>query len=276
MSAAAAEVLTELRGGVLVVTLNRPEKLNAWTATMAEQFGEAIASAAADPEVRVIVVTGAGRAFCAGADMGLLAELSESSAPVDTGPVDPAPVDPGQQRPTHLLATIDKPVIAAVNGAAAGLGFVQALYADVRFASPQAVFLTAFARRGLIAEYGASWLLPRLVGAGRAADLLLSGRRVEATEAHRIGLVDHLVTDGDVVEAAVAYAEELVTWCSPTSMKVIKQQFRDDADRGFCVAVADAERLMVDSFAGDDLAEGVASFTERREPRYGSLAADEI
>lgn len=172
--------------------------------------------------------------------------------------------------------TIRKPLVAAVNGAAAGLGFVEALYCDVRFASPDAVFITAFARRGLVAEYGLSWLLPRLVGHGRASDLLLSGRRVDGEEAARIGLVDHLAPADELVERAVAYAADLAASCSPWSMAMIKEQLALDAERSFTESVDEADSLMRASFRGADIAEGVASFTERRPPVFAPLSHKEI
>lgn len=254
------QLLTERRGAVLVLTFNRPDRLNAWTNAMEDQYFDALEAAEADPEVRAIVVTGAGRGFCAGADMGDLAGASDASD---------SEID--RPRPRHLPMTIRKPVIAAVNGAAAGLGFVETLFCDVRFASPDALFITAFVRRGLVAEYGVSWLLPRLVGHGRAADLLLSGRRVGGEEAFRIGLVEHLVPADELLDRAVAYAADLAASCSPWSMATIKTQLALDAERGLAASVEDADTLMRASFRGADLTEGVASFTERRPPAFAPL-----
>ena len=253
-------VLTERRGAVLLVTLNRPERLNAWTDELEDRYFDVLESADADPDVRAIVVTGAGRGFCAGADMD---DLAGASGATD------AEID--RPRPRHLPMTLRTPLVGAVNGAAAGLGLVEALYCDVRFASPNALFLTAFVRRGLAAEYGASWLLPRIVGRSRALDLLLSGRRVTGDEAHRIGLVDHLVPAETLVDDAVAYAADLAASCSPWSMATIKQQIALDGERGFDAAVAEADTLMRASFHGADIAEGVASFTERRAPVFAPL-----
>lgn len=258
------QVLAEQVGAVLKLTLNRPDKLNAWTPQMELEYGDQLAAAEADPQVRAIVVTGAGRGFCAGADMAVLA-----GAPAVTTR------ELAERRPTHYPFLIRKPLIAAINGAAAGIGLVEALYADVRFASSNALFLTAFAQRGLIAEYGISWLLPQLVGRSRAADLLLSSRKVGAEEAYRIGLVDHLV-DGDVVEAAMAYAQSLAATSSPTSMAVVKGQLLADTERSFLASSADADRLMHASFAGIDLDEGVKSFTERRPPVFAPLSNKEF
>ncbi len=258
-------VLTERRGAVLLVTLNRPERLNAWTAAMEDAYFDALLAADADPDVRAVVVTGAGRGFCAGADMDDLGRASQATE-----------ADLERARPRHLPLTLRTPLVAAVNGPAAGLGMVEALYCDVRFASPEAAFLTAFARRGLVAEYGLAWLLPRLVGHGRASDLLLSGRRVGGEEAARIGLVEHLVPASDLVARTVAYAEELATSCSPWSMATIKSQLAQDAERSFAESVRHADDLMRRSFRGPDLVEGVASFTERRAPVFPPLPSKEF
>lgn len=255
-------LLTELRGRVLVVTFNRPHRLNAWNDALEDQYFDALESADADPQVRAVVVTGAGRGFCSGADMDDLGSASDATEEQLSRP-----------RPRHLPMTIRKPVVAAVNGAAAGLGFVEAMYCDVRFASPDAVFITAFARRGLVAEYGLSWLLPRLIGEGRARDLLLSGRRVDGEEAARIGLVEHLVPADELVERAVDYASAIAESCSPASLATIKAQLALDAERSFIESVGHADSLMRASFQGADLVEGVASFTERRPPAFAPLSS---
>jgi enoyl-CoA hydratase/carnithine racemase len=251
-------VLTERRGAVLIVTLNRPDRLNAWTDEMEDRYFDVLAFADSDGDVRAIVVTGAGRGFCGGADFADLEQLR-----------DPAGAEPQPRpRPRTYPLSIRKPVIAAVNGAAAGLGLVEALYCDVRFATPQAKLTTAFARRGLIAEYGIAWLLPRIVGTGRALDLLLSGRVINGQEAHAIGLVDHLVEPENLVDAAVDYAAELASSCSPTSMSVIKRQVLDAWGSDFTTAVDDADRLMLASFRYPDAAEGVASYLQKRPPSF--------
>jgi enoyl-CoA hydratase/carnithine racemase len=258
-------LVEERRGHVVVLTFNRPRRLNAWNNEMEDQYFDALLAADRDPDVRAIVVTGADRGFCSGADMS---DLAAASTATD------AEID--RPRPRHLPLSIRKPLIAAVNGPAAGLGMVEALYCDVRFASPRAFFTTAFARRGLVAEYGMSWLLQRLIGPGRAADLLLSGRRVDAHEAARIGLVEHLVPAEDLLANAVAYAEDIAGSCSPWSMATIKSQLQLDAERSFVASVASADALMRESFRGPDIAEGVASFTERRPPVFAPLPHMEI
>ena len=256
-------VLAERHGAVLLLTFNRPERLNAWTDELEARYFESLDAADADPQVRAIVITGAGRGFCAGADFD---ELNGVEA-FDLSPLD-------RPRPRDLPLTVRKPLIAAVNGAAAGLGLVEALYADVRFCVPEAKLTTSFARRGLIAEYGAAWLLPRLVGTSRALDLLMSGRVVRGEEALRIGLVDYLVPPETLLEVALAYAADLADHCSPTSMAVIKRQVLRSLDESLYESLGSADALMRESFKRSDVREGVASYLERRAPLFASLTPD--
>jgi enoyl-CoA hydratase/carnithine racemase len=260
---AAAEdpVLAERRGAVLVLTLNRPERLNAWNDALEARYYEHLDAAEADPEVRAIVLTGAGRGFCAGADMEILSGAEEGDASLIE-----------QGRPRSFPLTVRKPLVAAINGAAAGLGLVEALYCDVRFCVPEAKLTTAFVRRGLIAEYGIAWLLPRLVGTSRALDLLLSGRVVRGSEAHRFGLVDELAEPAELLDAAVAYAADLAENCSPTSMAIVKDQVRRALDAGFEESFADSQRLVMESFTRPDVREGVQSYLEGRPPEFPPLA----
>lgn len=251
-------VLAQRHGGVLLLTLNRPSRLNAWNAELERRYLELLAGAEADPDVRAIVLTGAGRGFCAGADLDELRG-------VDT--LDPADLD-GRRM---VLPTLRTPLIAAINGAAAGLGLVVALSADVRFCVPEAKLTTAFARRGLIAEYGVAWVLPRLVGTSRALDLLLSGRVVRGEEAARIGLVDHLATPATLVDAALAYAADLAENCSPTSMAIMKDQVRAALDEPFDVSLDRSDVLMREAFRRTDVKEGVAAHLEKRAPRFAPL-----
>ncbi|MGH1563582.1 enoyl-CoA hydratase-related protein [Mumia sp. DW29H23] len=270
MSEAAVEepagtlVLAERRGGVLVLTLNRPERLNAWNEEIEAAYFALLDEAEADPEVRAVVVTGAGRGFCAGADMEVLAQVGGD---VETEGI-------ASQRPRHRPLLFRKPLVAALNGAAAGLGLVEALYCDVRFATAEAKLTTSFARRGLIAEYGIAWLLPRLVGQSRALDLLLSARVVRGEEALGMGLVDRVVGPEDLLEAAVAYAQDLAEACSPMSMAVIKSQVLQALDTDFATATSEAERQMLASFRRPDVVEGVASYLEGRPPVFEGLALD--
>jgi enoyl-CoA hydratase/carnithine racemase len=256
-------VLSEHRvPGVALVTLNRPEQLNAWTGALGVAYFDALQAAADDPAIRAIVVTGAGRGFCAGADLGGLQEMGAGSAPKPGG---------SGETPQHVTITVPKPVIAAINGPCAGIGLVQALMCDVRFAAAGAKFTTAFSRRGLIAEYGISWLLPRLVGTSRALDLLFSGRTFLAEEAAEIGLVSKVLPGDVLVDHALAYAADLAANVSPTSMAVMKQQVYRDQTRGLVEAHDDAVALMRASIDRPDFREGVASFLDKRPPRFAPL-----
>jgi enoyl-CoA hydratase/carnithine racemase len=257
-------VLAERRGAVLVLTLNRPERLNSWTDALEERYFARLDEAEDDLDVRAVVVTGAGRGFCAGADLSDL-ELGATS----DGAADAALRHRPRARTFPL--TVRKPMIAAINDAAAGLGLVEALYCDLRFATPEAKLTTAFARRGLVAEYGIAWLLTRLVGHSTALDLLLSGRVVRGEEALRLGLVDRLSAPDRVVDDAVAYAADLAANCSPWSLATIKAQIHGDLDRSLAEAVAAADELMLSSFDRPDVEEGVRSYLEGRAPAFPGL-----
>jgi enoyl-CoA hydratase/carnithine racemase len=257
-------VLREISDDVAVLTFNRPDRLNAWTAEMQTLYFDLLEDCAERDDVRAIVLTGAGRGFCAGADMQNLEALAGGDTERATGAHDPRPV-------TFALG-IPKPVIAAINGPAAGLGLVHALMCDLRFATEGAKLTTAFARRGLVAEHGLSWILPRLVGPARALDLLLSGRIVLGAEAAEMGLVNRAVPDGQALEEAVAYARALAAECSPASMAHMKAQVYGDYERTLEDSLDEANRLMGLSFTHPDFAEGVNSFVERRPPCFQPLA----
>jgi enoyl-CoA hydratase/carnithine racemase len=272
-----AEVLYGVEGRVATVTLNRPDKLNAWTAVMGREVRAAMTEAATDDGVRVIVLTGAGRGFCAGADMGLLSGLSghaaageDAEAVLRREGADGAARGAGAEfrGPYAYFPTIAKPVIAALNGATAGLGLVVSLYCDLRIASDAAVFTTSFARRGLIAEHGVSWMLPRLVGLQSALDLLLSARKIDAAEALRIGLVAQVLPHAAFMRGVLGYARELADFVSPRSMAVIKRQLWEAQFQGLAQATAVADEEMRQSFGAADFKEGVAHFLEKRAPRF--------
>lgn len=259
MSAAEQVVRYEIDDGVAVVTLNRPERLNAWTPEMEVAYFDALDAAAADESVRIVVVTGAGRGFCAGADMDALRGLGKGSTWSGSG-----------RLTTHALS-IPKPIIAAVNGACAGLGFVHALMCDLRFAAVGAKFTTAFVRRGLIAEHGSSWILPRLIGHARALDLLLSGRVFLAEEALSLGLVNRVVPAASLMAEVLAYARDLAANCSPAAMATIKSQVYRHWDEDLPSSLSASDALMAESLREPDFREGVASFVERRAPRFAAL-----
>lgn len=253
-------VLASIERGVLTLTFNRPDRLNAWTDEMGREYFDQLAAAERNPEVRVVVVTGAGKGFCAGADFRTLTSIQDGSY---AGEPDP--------RPNTFPTTIRKPIIAAVNGACAGLGMVHALVCDLVFTAAEAKWTTAFARRGLIAEYGISWILPRLAGQAKAMDLLLSGRTFTGAEACELGLATRAVPAERLLEETLAYAHELATYSSPASMAVMKRQIWGDWQQSLEASESAAVRLMVDSFGRPDFTEGVASFVERRAPDFPPL-----
>ncbi|MEZ5116555.1 MAG: enoyl-CoA hydratase-related protein [Candidatus Nanopelagicales bacterium] len=252
------EVLYEVADGVATITLNRPDKLNALTPGMGRRYADLLHRADADPQVRAVVVTGAGRGFCSGADLGVLAQGPDALE----GFLADQRLD---DLPTTAL-TLGVPVIGAVNGPCAGIGFVLALCTDVRFAGPGARMSSSFARLGLTAEYGIAWLLPRIVGLPRATEILLSGRTVDAEEALRIGMVHDLVDDP--LAAAQAYAATLARECSPASMATIKGQLLAAGDEGLETTVTTSLDLMRASFRWPDLAEALVSRLEKRPVRF--------
>jgi len=273
-----ADILYDVKDRVATITLNRPDKLNAWTGTMEASVKRALADAAKRDDVRAIVITGAGRGFCAGADMGLLQSITPSGerplqrddaakVNVPTSPYGPSLEGHYKSRFGYLFS-IGKPIIAAINGPCAGIGLVFTLFCDLRFASHEARFTTAFAQRGLIAEHGISWLLPRLTGSANALDVLLSARKFSAEEAERMGLINRSFAHDTFIENVHAYARQLADTVSPRSMAVMKEQvwkawFQDFND---ALAVADAE--MQKSFGSEDFKEGVAHFVEKRAPKF--------
>ncbi len=260
-------VLYELRGdGVALLTLNRPHRMNGWGGGLAAKFYALLDEAEADPTVRAIVLTGAGRSFCAGADMGDLSSIEKADT---SGGTDVSTLV-GERHP-HFVATLRKPVVAAINGACAGIGLTQALMCDVRFAAAGAKFTTSFARRGLIAEYGISWILPRVVGWGAAMDLLLSARVLLAEEAATIGLVNYVVAPEELLPRAIGYAEDIAANCAPSSLAVIKQQVYADSMRDLYEAGEHAEKLMGESMQRPDFIEGITAFFEKRTPNFPPL-----
>ncbi len=270
MSPSYDEIRYEVSDPVATITLDRPASLNAWTATMDAQLRDALQRAEADPAVVGIVITGAGRAFCAGADMHMLQDITTGDTAGAVGGSGEPWMDPQGEfggRFTYLME-IGKPIVAAVNGAVAGMAFPLTMCCDVRFVSPEALFITAFAQRGLIAEWSLAWLLPRLAGPGAALDLLFTSRRVGGEEAVRLGLAEYLVPAGELLDAARRYIEQLAAACSPTSLAIIKRQVYGNLHTGLGQAERESQRLMLESFARPDFAEGVASFLERRPPRF--------
>jgi enoyl-CoA hydratase/carnithine racemase len=256
-------VLYEVSDGIATLTLNRPDRLNAWTGGLARRYYGLLTQAAADDAVRVIVVTGAGRGFCAGADMDSLqgnAETDESDAGLD--------------RPIWFPTTVYKPIIAAINGACAGIGFCAALMCDLRFAAAGAKFTTAFVRRGLIAEHGSSWALPRLIGHAAALDLLYSGRVFLSEEAKDLGVVNQVFAPEELMDRTREYAKDLIDHCSPRSMATIKAEIYRHWNMDLAPSVKEANELMVRSFGFPDFKEGVQSFVQKRNPDFESLPGE--
>jgi enoyl-CoA hydratase/carnithine racemase len=263
--------------GVATVTLNRPARLNAWTGRMEREYRQCLAAADADPEVRVMVVTGAGRGFCAGADFSALAGIVEGGEYDDGqhGVALPA-VGTGagadfEERHTFPFG-MAKPLIAAVNGPAAGVGFVLMCFADIRFAAAGAKFTTSSARLGLPAEHGLSWILPRIVGVGRAADLLLSSRVILAEEAAELGLINKVYPPDDLLPASLDYARAMAAGCSPAALRAIKAQLYRDLLGDLGPAAASSYRLMEKMAAESDFREGVAAQKGKRPPHFPGIA----
>ena len=273
------QILYEVRDRIATVTLNRPDKLNAWTGVMGREVRQAMDEAARDETVRVIVLTGAGRGFCAGADMQMLSGILDAGTAArveDAAPARPGPEGDAVRSdmrsdfrgPYAYFPMVPKPIIAALNGATAGLGLVVSLYCDLRIAADSAVFTTAFSRRGLIAEHGVSWMLPRLVGLQHGLDLLLSGRKFTAEEALVMGLVSQVHPAGALMDAVRAYARELADLVSPRSIRVMKRQIWEAQFQTLAEATAVGNEEMRQSFGAEDFKEGVAHFVEKRAPRF--------
>ena len=268
----------ETVGRVAVIRLNRPHRNNAWTGHMHHEYRALIERAETDPDIRCIVVTGEGRSFCVGADSEAL-----------VGHVDKGGYDPGlpAELPTPGYGVRDDydddfvfhyglrtPVIAAINGPCAGVGFVLACYADLRYAAKGARLATANARLGLPAEFGLSWVLPRLVGVTRAAELLLTGRKFRAEEAEGWGLFNEVIEPDELMAHVMEVARGVAEDVGPNAVATTKWQLYRDAHRGIGPAVADAQQLMREAMSGPEFAEGVRAFRDRVAPRFSNAAVE--
>ena len=279
------ETLYNVDNRVATITLNRPDKLNAWTALMESQVRSHMENAEQDDEVRVIVLTGAGRGFCAGADMSLLSAVAERG--LDQRDLDNRDLDdrgreqvlrdganrregvaPDFQKKYSYFPAIGKPVIAAINGPVVGLGLVITLYCDLRLASDRSRFSTTFARRGLIAEYGMAWMLPRIIGIANALDLLFSARTIDAAEALRMGLVNRVFPHETFLEKVQESAQELASSVSPRSLRIIKRQVYEAMSQPLAEAFDISVREMMACFRTEDFKEGVAHFVEKRPAAF--------
>jgi enoyl-CoA hydratase/carnithine racemase len=274
------DILYDVKDHVATITLNRPERLNAYTPQLANSLRLAMADAAKDTSVRAIVLTGAGRGFCAGADMQVLTGVMSGNRTEAEAKDDPAfaakygpslDTDFGDMKRFAYFMRVKKPIIAAINGPAAGIGLIMALYADMRFVADNAVLTTSFAQRGLIAEHGISWLLPKLVGPAHALDLLLSARKVSPAEAERIGLVNKMFPQDSFHENVMAYVRLLTDTVSPRSMAVMKAQVWKSLFQTFGEALEVADAEMPPSFKWPDFKEGVNHFLEKRPPRFADI-----
>ena len=248
--------------GVMTVTLNRPDRLNAWIPPMQTALFDAFDEAAASPHVRVIVLTGAGRGFCPGADMQYLAEMSVGAA------VEP---DVPERRPIIHAVSIPKPIVCAINGACAGVGLAVAMSCDVRFVAKGAKLTTAFAKLGLVAEHGLSWTLPQACGHATAKELLMSARRFTGDEAAALGVAHAAIADDELMDHALGYARDLAVQSSPVSFATIKWQLARTPFQTLDDALGEADLLMAQTTKGSDFAEGVRAFTERVDPAFAPL-----
>jgi len=274
------ETVYHVANRVATITLNRPDKLNAWTALMESEVRSHMENAERDDEVRVIVLTGAGRGFCAGADMSLLSAVAErglDDRDLDDRLREQALRDganrregaaPDFQKKYSYFPAIGKPVIAAINGPVVGLGLVITLYCDLRLASDASRFSTTFARRGLIAEYGMAWMLPRIIGIANALDLLFSARTIDAAEALRMGLVNRVFPQETFLEKAQESAQELASTVSPRSLRIIKRQVYEAMSQPLAEAFDISVREMMACFRTEDFKEGVAHFVEKRPAAF--------
>ena len=253
-------VLLDVADGVAVLTWNRPERNNAYSVPLERAYYERLRECEQNPDVRVIVVTGAGKSFCPGMDSATLS--AQANDPTIT-------THPHLRPPATLPRSIRKPVIAAINGACAGIGLVVAMNCDLRFASSRAKITTAFSRRGIMAEHGLAWSLQRAVGPSRALDLLFSGRIVQGEEALALGLVDRVFAPEELMEQTLAYARELVVNCSPVAMGIMKQQVYAAAESTHDDARTMAIRWWYDLLRDHpDFKEGIESFLGKREPAF--------
>ncbi len=275
------EIIYEVDDPVATITLNRPEALNAWTNHMAAEVRDAMGRAERDRDVVGIVLTGAGRGFCAGADMKMLSGISsgegggeDPTANDSLGAAgDPSWGDDLRGEYTYLMS-VPKPIIAAINGPIAGMAVPIALACDLRYMATDAVLTVAFSQRGLIAEWGVGWLLPRLVGTAAALDLLMSSRKINGSDAERMGLVNRALPAEDLLPTARAYITELAERCSPASMAVMKRQVYQGMHAGLGSAEREARQLMVESFGRPDFGEGVQSFLQKRPPAFDRIGDD--
>lgn len=275
------EILYEVEAPVATISFNRPDRLNALTARTQLELKHAFAQAEQDERAFGIILTGVGRGFSAGADMqalGAIADRKGMNGDEDFSDLKATPggenMDPEFRVTWGFIPGIRKPIIAAINGPCAGMSFAIATLCDIRFAAESAKFTTSFSQRGLIAEHGLSWTLPRLLGPSKALDLLWTARKFGAAEAERLGVVDRVLPDDELLPAARAYIEDLAKNCSPSSIMTMKRQVYLHLHRPLNEAMTESNQLMAASLREDDFKEGVASFLEKRPPNFKPAKID--
>lgn len=274
------EIIYDVEDGVAVITMNRPETLNALTDRTQAEIRHALDQSERTEDTIGTVLTGAGRGFCSGVDMNALGAMSEAGRRLGAAHADLA-ADPGNpdNDPNFEIGAayflgLRKPLIAAINGACAGLGFSYAVFCDLRFVDRTARFATAFSQRGLIAEHGTSWILPRLIGPANALDILWTGRKFDGEEAGRIGLANRVCEPGECVNDARAYLREIADVAAPNSLMMMKRQIYRHLNAELRPAMEESNAWMDASLARGDFKEGVASFVERRPPKFAPVEVD--
>lgn len=280
MTTSYAEILYEIDGPVATITMNRPDTLNALTDLTQAEIRHALDASEKNPEVIGTVLTGAGRGFCSGVDMNALGAMSEAGkrignthAHLAANPGNPDDDPNYKSSPTYFLG-LRKPLIAAINGACAGLGFSYATFCDMRFMDRNAKLVSSFSPRGLIAEHGTSWMLPRIIGPSHALDVFWSSRRVDAEEAFRMGYANRLCEPGEAVSEAQAYLKQIAGTSAPMSLMMMKRQVYKHLNRELGEAMAESNKWMDESLARGDFKEGVASFVEKRPPQFQRIQVD--
>jgi len=266
-----AEIIYEKKDRIATVTMNRPAKLNAWTPKMGAEMHTAMMDAERDPSVGAIIVTGAGRAYCAGADMGGLSDVAAGTASA-RGTIEQDEWLSAQRADYRTSYSwplaLSTPVIGAINGACVGLGFTTCLYQDIRIASDNARMGLIFTQRGLAIEHGSSWMLPRIVGLARAMELAVTGRLVDANEALEIGLVSRVVPNDKLMATAREIASGIANKCSPLGVSQAKKMIYQHLFTDLATAVHDDDVSMVMMTHSEDFKEGVKAFLEKRAPKF--------
>jgi enoyl-CoA hydratase/carnithine racemase len=268
----------EVADGLAVLTLNRPHRNNAWTGRMDTEYHHAMYHADRDDRVGAVVITGEGRNFCVGADSQAL-DKSAAAGRYETGVREPLlqpgdPDHPAHGTPHGFPLAMAKPVIAAVNGAAAGIGFVVACFADIRIVDEGCKLTAASSKLGLPAEHAVSWILPKLVGYGRATEILFSSRVVGADEAHAIGLAHAVYPREHMLRLSLDYARNLIDTAAPSSLRVTKAQLFDDLHRPLAESAAESVRLIDEMMGAEDFRQGAAALSRKEPPRFARRYTD--